>query len=98
MRQAIWQGDKLKGLRGQICGGLIKHGVMKLSQYGVAIYHSFAGCEAFPRGIPYPGHSASSGSLQVCGFSSPATSCLLSTFKIPFGPLLSHTVKRAIEL
>ncbi len=55
MQQAIWQGDELKDLRDQICGGLIKHGGMKLSQYGVAICHSFAGCEAFPLGIPYPG-------------------------------------------
>jgi hypothetical protein len=32
MRKAIWLEDELNGLRGQICGGLIKHGVMKLSQ------------------------------------------------------------------
>jgi len=39
----------------------------------VAICHSFAGGEASRAGFPCPGHPASSRSLQVCDFSSPAT-------------------------
>jgi hypothetical protein len=64
----------------------------------VAICHSFAGGEASRAGFPCPGDPASSRSLQVCDFSSPATPCPLSTCEIPLGPLLSGTVKRGIEL